>query len=99
MQIDKGYVSPYMITDKDRMEASLDDAFILVTDRKISAIKDLLPILEKVLASQFRRGPPPSNHRVQNQVAGIVCESRRNTSPYPFGSNAFLSLHAGMQPS
>jgi chaperonin GroEL len=51
MQIDKGYVSPYMITDKDRMEASLDDAFILVTDRKISAIKDLLPILEKVVQS------------------------------------------------
>ncbi|NDC82853.1 chaperonin GroEL [bacterium] len=51
MQIDKGYLSPYMITDKDRMEASLDDAFILVTDKKISAIKDLLPVLEKVVQS------------------------------------------------
>lgn len=49
MQIDKGYVSPYMITDKDRMEASLDDPYILITDKKISAIKDLLPVLEKVV--------------------------------------------------
>ena len=49
MQIDKGYVSPYMITDKERMEASLDDAFILITDKKVSAIKDLLPVLEKVV--------------------------------------------------
>lgn len=51
MQIDKGYLSPYMITDKDRMEASLDEAYILVTDKKISAIKDLLPVLEKVVQS------------------------------------------------
>jgi len=49
MQIDKGYLSPYMITDKDRMEASLDDPYILITDKKISAIKDLLPVLEKVV--------------------------------------------------
>ena len=49
MQFDKGFASPYMITDKDRMEASYDDPFILVTDKKISAIKDLLPILEKVV--------------------------------------------------
>ncbi len=51
MQFDKGYASPYMITDKDRMEASLDNPYILITDRKISAIKDLLPILEKVVQS------------------------------------------------
>ncbi len=51
MQVDKGYVSPYMITDKDRMEASLEDPFILITDKKISQIKDLLPILEKVVQS------------------------------------------------
>lgn len=49
MQFDKGYASPYMITDKDRMEASLDNAYILITDKKISAIKDLLPVLEKVV--------------------------------------------------
>jgi chaperonin GroEL len=51
MQFDKGYASPYMITDKDRMEASMDNPFILITDKKISAIKDLLPILEKVVQS------------------------------------------------
>ena len=49
MQFDKGYVSPYMVTDRERMEASVDDAFILITDRKISAIKDLLPVLEKLV--------------------------------------------------
>ncbi len=49
MQFDKGYISPYMVTDKDHMEASLDDPFILITDKKISAIKDILPILEKVV--------------------------------------------------
>ena len=49
MQFDKGYSSPYMVTDKERMIASLDDAYILLTDKKITAIKDILPILEKVV--------------------------------------------------
>jgi len=49
MQFDRGYASPYMITDKDQMVAAYDDPFILVTDKKISSIKDLLPILEKVV--------------------------------------------------
>lgn len=49
MQFDKGYASPYMVTDKERMEADLDEPFILLTDKKISAIKDILPILEKVV--------------------------------------------------
>jgi len=48
MQFDKGYVSPYMINDRDTMTANSEDPFILITDKKISAIKDLLPILEKV---------------------------------------------------
>jgi len=49
MQFDKGYASPYMITDREKMESILEDCFILMTDKKISAIKDLLPTLEKVV--------------------------------------------------
>ncbi|QTX31577.1 chaperonin GroEL [Aminithiophilus ramosus] len=49
LQFDKGYVSPYMITDPERMEASLDDAYILINDGKVSSMKDLLPLLEKVV--------------------------------------------------
>jgi len=48
MQFDKGYVSPYMITDPSRMEAVYDDPHILITDKKISAINDILPLLEKI---------------------------------------------------
>ena len=49
LQFDKGYISPYMVTDTERMEASLEDAYVLIHDGKISSIKDLLPVLEKVL--------------------------------------------------
>jgi chaperonin GroEL len=49
MQFDKGYLSPYMITDAERMEAVLDDPYILVANQKIGAVKDLLPILEAVI--------------------------------------------------
>src|SRR5437899_10969314 len=49
MQFDRGYTSPYMVTNPDRMEAVLEEPFILVTDRKISAVQDLLPVLEKVV--------------------------------------------------
>jgi len=49
MQFDRGYLSPYMVTDADKMEAVLDDALILVTDKKISNIQDLLPLLEQVV--------------------------------------------------
>lgn len=52
MQFDKGYISPYMVTDSERMEAVLSDPYILVTERKISAIADILPLLEKVVQVQ-----------------------------------------------
>ena len=51
MQFDRGYISPYMVTDTDKMEAVLDDAYILITDKKISSIQDLLPLLEKIVQS------------------------------------------------
>ncbi len=49
MQIDRGYISPYFITDQDRMESVIDDPYILITDKKISAVADILPALEKIL--------------------------------------------------
>lgn len=49
MQFDRGYISPYMVTDADKMEAVMDDPYILLTDRKISSIQDILPILEQVV--------------------------------------------------
>ncbi len=49
MQFDRGYISPYLVTDTEKMEAVLDDPYILITDRKISAIADILPILEQVV--------------------------------------------------
>ena len=49
MQFDRGYISPYMVTDADKMEAVLDDALILITDKKISSIQEILPLLEQVV--------------------------------------------------
>ncbi len=49
MQFDRGYITPYMITDAERMEAVLDDCYILITDKKISVIQDILPLLEQIV--------------------------------------------------
>ena len=49
MQFDRGYISPYMVTDTDKMQAILDDAYLLITDKKISSIQEILPILEPVV--------------------------------------------------
>ncbi len=51
MRFDKGYISPYFVTDAERMEATLDDPYILIVSSKISSLKDLLPVLEKVMQS------------------------------------------------
>ena len=51
MQFDKGYVSPYMVTDAERMEANLENPYILITDKKITSMKDILPILEEIVQS------------------------------------------------
>ena len=52
MEFDKGYVSPYMVTDPERMEAVLENPYILITDGKINNIKDILPILESVVQTK-----------------------------------------------
>ena len=51
MQFDRGYITPYMVTDTEKMEAAIDDAYILITDKKISVISDILPILEQLVQS------------------------------------------------
>ncbi|MEG2164680.1 MAG: chaperonin GroEL [Ruthenibacterium sp.] len=51
MQFDRGYVTPYMVTDTERMEATLDDAYLLITDKKLSVIQDILPLLEQIVQS------------------------------------------------
>jgi chaperonin GroEL len=51
MQFDKGYISPYMVTDQDRMEAVLEDPFILIANQKIGSVRDILPVLEQVIQS------------------------------------------------
>lgn len=52
MQIDRGYISPYFVTNTERMEAELDEPFILITDKKVSSIQDILPVLEKVATAR-----------------------------------------------
>ena len=51
MQFDKGYISPYMVTDQDRMEAVLEDPYILIANQKIGSVRDMLPVLEQVIQS------------------------------------------------
>lgn len=51
MQFDHGYITPYMVTDKEKMEANVDDAYLLITDKKISSVQDILPLLEQLLRS------------------------------------------------
>ncbi len=54
MQFDRGYITPYMVTDTDKMEAVIDDAFILITDKKISNIQEILPLLEQIMQAGMK---------------------------------------------
>ena len=84
MQFDKGYISPYMVTDQERMEAVLDDPYILIANQKIGAVRDLLPVLEQVMQNgqaaadhrRGRRGRGPRDPRGE-QAAGHVHRRRR----------------------
>ena len=78
MQSDRGYISPYFVTDPERMEAVLEDALILIHDKKISAMKDLLPILEKV--SQIGRPLLIISEEVEGEaLATLVVNKLRGT--------------------
>ena len=52
LQYDKGYISPYMVTDREKMEVALENAYVMVTDQKISTVKDILPLLEQVVPGE-----------------------------------------------
>ena len=75
MQFDKGYLSPYFVTNAETMEAKLEDAYILIYEKKISSLKDLLPLLEKVA----KVGKPLLDHRRR---------SRRRSAGHPRGQQA-----------
>ena len=55
MQFDRGYISPYFITNNERMECVIEEPYILITDKKISAVSDMLPALEKCIKSDEKR--------------------------------------------
>ena len=75
MRFDKGYISPYFVTDADRMEALLDDPYILLTSSKISNVRDMLPVLEKVMQRQGSR------HRRRGHRGRGPCHARREQDP------------------
>ena len=78
MQFDKGYLSPYMVTDPERMEAVLEDPYILIANQKIGAVKDLLPVLEQVI--QAGRPLPIVSEDVEGEsLATIVVNKLRGT--------------------
>jgi chaperonin GroEL len=78
MQFDRGYISPYFVTDPENMEAILDDPFILIYDKKISAMKDLLPVLEKV--AQMGRSLVVISEEVEGEaLATLVVNKLKGT--------------------
>ena len=76
MQFDKGYISPYFVTDPERMEAVLDDPYILIVNKKIGSVQELLPLLEKVLQA----GKPLADHRRGRRGRGPR-DARRQQDP------------------
>jgi chaperonin GroEL len=76
MRFDKGYISPYFVTDPERMEAVLDDPYVLVVNSKISAVKDLLPLLEKVMQSASRWRSSPRTSRARRSRRSVVNKIR-----------------------
>ena len=65
MQFDKGYLSPYFVTDQERMEAVLDDPYILIANQKIGNVQDVLPLLNQVMQSNKRSSSSPRTSRAR----------------------------------
>ena len=84
MQLDRGYISPYFVTNTERMEAVLDDPYILITDKKISAVADILPLLEKVAPGhQEHRHHLPTTWTARRwrRWSSTSCAARSTSSP------------------
>ena len=87
MQFDRGYLSPYMATDMDKMEAVIDDALILITDKKISNIQEILPLLEQIVKAgqqaadnrRGRRGRGSGHHRSQQAARHLHLRMRQGS--------------------